>query len=102
MAQRTAPFCRRRNETEAMKTYAIELQRVKAMSNAHGLITARIEALVQPQSPGRGGGGGGGGGDEGAEPLSMLSMTEETARVLMLLLKAQIAEFDKRKPRSRF
>jgi hypothetical protein len=79
-----------------MKTYAIELQRVKAMSNAHGLITARIDALVQPQAARRGDD------DADSEPLSLLSMNEETARVLMLLLKAQLAEFDKRKPRSRF
>lgn len=79
-----------------MKTYAIELQRVKAMSNAHGLITARIDALVQPQPARRDD-------DEaGAKRLSVLSMNEETARVLMLLLKGQLAEFDKRKPRSRF
>ena len=80
-----------------MKTYAIELQRVKAMSNAHGLINVRIDALVQPQSPRRAGDG-----DHAAEPLSVLSMNEDTARVLALLLKAQLAEFDKRKARSRF
>ena len=79
-----------------MKTYAIEVQRVKAMSNAHGLIHARIDALVQPQAARRGDD------ESGAEPLSLLSMNEETARVLVLLLKAQLAEFDKRKPRSRF
>jgi hypothetical protein len=82
-----------------MKTYAIELQRVKAMSNAHGLINVRIDALVQPQSPRRAGDGDG---DDAAEPLSVLSMNEDTARVLALLLKAQLAEFDKRKARSRF
>jgi hypothetical protein len=79
-----------------MKTYAIELQRVKGMSNAHGLIHARIEALVQPKTPRRGND------DTDDEPLSVLSLNEETARVLVLLLKAQLAEFDKRKPRSRF
>lgn len=77
-----------------MKTYAIELRRVKAMANAHGLISARIDASVQPQPAHRG--------DDDAEPLSVLSMDEDTARVLFLLLKAQLAEFDKRKPRSRF
>ncbi len=72
-----------------MKTYDIEVQRIKAMSNAHGLIHARIDAAVQPQ-PRR---------DDG-EPASVLTLSEETARVLMLLLKAQLAEFDKRKARS--
>lgn len=78
-----------------MKTYNIELQRVKAMSNAHGLINVRMDAAVQPQPRSRD--------DDGAyEPATVLSMSEETARVFMLLLKAQIAEFDKRKAKSRF
>lgn len=77
-----------------MKTYNIELQRVKAMTNAHGLINVRMDAAVQPQPRSD---------DDGAyEPATVLSMNEETARVFMLLLKAQIAEFDKRKAKSRF
>jgi hypothetical protein len=79
-----------------MKTYAIELQKVKAMANDHGVIKARINALVQAQPAPRGNA------DETGEPLSVLSMSEDTARVLMLLLKGQLAEFDKRKARSRF
>ncbi len=81
-----------------MKTYAIELQRVKAMANDRGVINARIDALVQPQQARRGAADE----DDAGEPLSVLSMSEDTARVLMLLLKAQLAEFDKRKARSRF
>lgn len=78
-----------------MKTYNIELQRVKAMSNAHGLINVRLDAAVQAQPRSHD--------DDGAyEPATVLSMSEETARVFMLLLKAQIAEFDKRKAKSRF
>ena len=78
-----------------MKTYNIELQRVKAMTNAHGLINVRLDAAVQPQPRNQD--------DDGAyEPATVLSMSEETARVFMLLLKAQIAEFDKRKAKSRF
>jgi hypothetical protein len=76
-----------------MKTYHIELQRVKSMSNGHGLINVRMDAAVQPQRAHP---------DDAAEPASVLSLTEETARVFMLLLKAQIAEFDKRKAKSRF
>jgi hypothetical protein len=75
-----------------MKTYAIEVQRVKAMSNNHGVITARVDAMVQPaprQSA-----------DDDSAPQTLLSMSEETARVVFLLLKAQLAEFDKRKARS--
>ncbi len=74
-----------------MKTYHIEVQKLKAASNGHGLINLQIDALVQPaQTP-----------DDRA-PTSLLSLTEENARVLMSLLKAQIAEFDKKKARSRF
>lgn len=73
-----------------MKTHHIEVQRVKAMSNVNGLIHVQTDALVQP-SPAR---------DEGV-PSTVLSFNEETARVMLLLLKAQLAEFDSRKAKSR-
>ena len=73
-----------------MKTYTIELQRVRAMSNSNGLIKAQIDAMVQPAAVR----------DDGAA-TTVLSLSEETARVLLLLLKAQLAEFDARKARSR-
>ena len=73
-----------------MKTYNIEVQKVRAMSNSSGLIRAQIDALVQPAAAR----------DEGA-PASELSLSEDNARVLMLLLKAQLAEFDSRKAKSR-
>lgn len=73
-----------------MKTYHIELQRIKAMSNSHGLLRARVEASVQV-APGH---------EDAAEPSSILSLTVENARVLLLLLKAQLAEVDSRKARS--
>lgn len=72
-----------------MKTYDIELQRVKAMSNGHGQVIAQIDAAVLPRTSR----------DEG-EPVTLLRMDEATARVLMLLLKKELAEFDKRKARS--
>lgn len=78
-----------------MKTYSIELQRVKAMANSHGLVYVRVDAAVQPQSNRREA-------DDDAEPATVLNFDEATARVLFLLLKAQIAEFDKRKAKSRF
>lgn len=80
-----------------MKTYNIEVQKVKAMANGHGLIHARIDALVQPQQARRGADE-----DDNVEPHTMLSMSEDTARVLLLLLKTQLSEFDKRKAKSRF
>jgi len=72
-----------------MKTYQIEVQRILALSNAHGLVSARIDALVLPR-PAR---------DEG-DGSSVLSLSVENARVLYLLLKAQLAEVDGRKARS--
>lgn len=73
-----------------MKTFTIELQRIKSMSNSHGLVRARVDAMVQV-APAR---------DDGSEPNSTLSMTVEDARVLLLLIKAQLAEIDSRKARS--
>ena len=73
-----------------MKNYQIEVQRVKGMTNSNGLIRAQVDALVQP-APLR---------DEGT-PTTVLHMTEATARVLLLLLKTQLAEFDARKATSR-
>jgi hypothetical protein len=72
-----------------LKTYSIELQRVKSMSNGHGLIQMQIDALVQPVSA-----------RDNAEPSSVLSLTEDNARVLQALLKVQLGEVDKRKARS--
>lgn len=73
-----------------MKTYQIEIQRVKAMTNSNGLIRAQVDALVQSTPPR----------DEGV-PTTVLSLTEANARVLLLLLKTQLAEFDGRKAKSR-
>ncbi len=73
-----------------MKTYQIELQRVKAMTNGNGLVEAQIDALVLPHSNT----------SDGRTPSTRLSMSEDNARVLFLLLKQQIGELDKRKGRS--
>ncbi len=73
-----------------MKTYQIELQRLKAMSHANGLIEAQIDASVLPASPS----------PDGSTPTTWLRMTEATARVLQALLKTQLAELDRRKARS--
>jgi hypothetical protein len=72
-----------------LKTYQIELQKIKAMVNRNGLVEARIDALVLPGNTR---------GDDG--PGTTLSMDEATARVLLLLLKQQLAEIDGRKARS--
>jgi hypothetical protein len=72
-----------------MKTYRIEVQRIKAMSNANGMLHAQIDASVLPAT-----------GRDDAEPTSWLSLSEESARTLQLLLKAQFAQIDGRKARS--
>lgn len=72
-----------------MKTHHIELQRLKAASNGNGLVEFAIDAQVSPRPPA-----------SDKAPTSVLSMTEANARVLLSLLKAQLAEADKRKGRS--
>lgn len=74
-----------------MKTHQLEIQKFKAASNnLHGQVVFKVDALVAPRTP-----------PEGIEPSSLLIMTEQNARVLMALLKTQIAEFDAKKPKSR-
>ena len=73
-----------------MKTYNIELQRLKSMSHGNGLIEAQIDAAVLPAAVAR----------DDPSPTTCLRMTEETARVLQALLKTQLSELDKRKARS--
>ena len=73
-----------------MKTHQVEILKIKAMNNSHGLVRAKIDVTVQPQPRS----------DDGSEPSSVLSMTVENARVLFLLLKQQLAEVDARKARS--
>ena len=72
-----------------MKTYTIEVQRVKAMTFGTGLIRAQVDALVMPAAA-----------DDGA-PTTVLNFSEQTARVLVSLLKTQLAELDSRKAKSR-
>ncbi len=74
-----------------MKTHQIEIQKFKAAANnQHGQVLFKVDATVVPKTP-----------IEGIEPSSVILMTEQNARVLMALLKAQLAEFDSKKPKSR-
>jgi hypothetical protein len=73
-----------------LKTYDVEVQRLKAMRHDHGMIEIAVDALVQPR-PLR---------DEGT-PTSVVRIPVEHARSLLLLLKQQIADLDKLNPRSR-
>ncbi len=72
-----------------MKTHAIELQRIKAIGAQHGLVNVRVDAQVSPLPP-----------RDGAEPTSLLTLSVENARVLLLLLKQQIAALEPRKGKS--
>lgn len=73
-----------------MKTYDIEVQRLKSMKHDKGLIEIGVDVLVLPRPPR----------DEGA-PASCLRLPVEHARSLLVLLKQQVAELDKLQPRSR-
>lgn len=73
-----------------MKTYDIEVQRLKAMYHDKGVIDIRIDALVLPR-PQR----------EDQTPSTSLRLPVEHARSLLVLLKQQLAELDKLQPRSR-
>jgi len=73
-----------------MKTYDIEVQRLKSVRHDKGLIELGVDVLVQPR-PAR---------DEEAG-ASSLSLSVEHARTLLILLKQQFAELDKLQPRSR-
>ncbi|RZI84950.1 MAG: hypothetical protein EOP38_07100 [Rubrivivax sp.] len=73
-----------------MKTYDIELQRLKSAKHSNGLIHIGMDALVQPR-PAR---------DE-ESVTSHLHLPVEDARTLLILLKQQLAEIDKLQPRSR-
>jgi hypothetical protein len=72
-----------------MKTHRIEVQRIKALSNANGMIHAQIDATVLPVAV-----------KDDGEATSWLSLSEASARTLQLLLKAQFAQIDARKARS--
>ena len=73
-----------------MKPYDIQLERIKGMRQAGGMVYMQFDAQVSPKAAhGEG------------EPSSLLAMTEEQARVVVALIKAQLVEIDKKNPRSR-
>jgi hypothetical protein len=73
-----------------VKTYDIEVQRLKSLKHDKGLVEVGIDVLVLPR-PAR---------DE-ASGSSCLRLPVEHARSLLMLLKQQFAELDKLQPRSR-
>jgi hypothetical protein len=73
-----------------VKTYDIEVQRLKSLRHDHGVLEIGIDALVLPRAAR----------DEGT-PQSTVRLPVDQARALLILLKQQIAELDKLQPRSR-
>lgn len=73
-----------------MKTYDIEVQRLKSMRHDKGVIELGIDALVLPRTA-----------RDDQAPASSLRLPVEHARSLLILLKQQLAELDKLQPRSR-
>ncbi len=73
-----------------MKTYDIEVQRLRSIRHDKGLVELGLDVLVLPQKPR----------DDGM-PASCLRLPVDHARSLLLLLKQQLAELDKLQPRSR-
>ena len=74
-----------------MKTYDIEVQRLKSAKHDKGVIELGVDALVLPR-PSR---------NEEDSAASCVRLPVEHARTLLILLKQQIAELDKLNPRSR-
>ncbi len=74
-----------------MKTYDIEVQRIKSAKHDKGLIELGTDVLVLPRSGGR----------DDQFTSSCVRLPVEHARTLLLLLKQQLAELDKLQPRSR-
>ncbi|HET6789193.1 MAG TPA: hypothetical protein VFW84_07900 [Aquabacterium sp.] len=73
-----------------MKTYDIELQRLKSVKHDKGLIELGVDVLVLPR-PAKG----------EQSVTSCLSLPVDDARTLLILLKQQLTEIDKLQPRSR-
>jgi hypothetical protein len=76
-----------------LKTYDIEVQRLKSIRHDKGLIELGLDALVLPRQARDAV-------DDGS-PASCLRLPVEHARSLLLLLKQQLADLDKLQPRSR-
>lgn len=72
-----------------MKTYDIEVQRLKSVRHDKGMIELGLDVDVRPRSP------------REEMPESSLRLPVEHARSLLILLRQQIAEVDKLQPRSR-
>ena len=73
-----------------MKTYDLEVQRLKSAKHDMGMIELGIDVLVAPRAA-----------RDDQPATSTLRLPVEHARSLLLLLRQQLAELDKAQPRSR-
>ena len=73
-----------------MKTYDIEIQRIKSVKHDKGLIELGTDLAVLPRQT-----------RDDQAPSSCVRLPVEHARTLLLLLKQQFAELDTLQPRSR-
>lgn len=73
-----------------MKTYDIEVQRLKSARHDKGMIELGVDVSVLPRAA-----------RDDQPESSGLRLPLEHARSLLILLKQQIAEVDKLQPRSR-
>lgn len=73
-----------------MKTYEIEVQRLRSIKHDTGLIELSVDAAVLPR-PVR----------DDQSGSSCVRLSVEHARSLLILLKQQLADLDKLQPRSR-
>lgn len=76
-------------EGSSVKTYEIEVQRLKSMKHDKGLIELDVDALVLPRQL------------RETDTSTVLRIPVDQARAMLLLLKQQFVEFDKLQPRSR-
>ena len=74
----------------SVKPYDIEVQRLKAMKHAQGLIEIDMDALVMARQV-----------RDDQSGSTCLRLPVDHARTLLTLLKQQFAELDKLQPRSR-
>lgn len=72
-----------------MKTFDIEIQRLKSMKHDKGLIELGVDALVLLRQA------------RDAETSTVVRLPVDQARALLVLLRQQFAELDKLQPRSR-
>lgn len=73
-----------------MKTYDIDVQRLKSIKHDMGVLELGVDVQISPRALR----------DEGV-PSSGLRLPVEHARTLLILLKNSLAELDKAQPRSR-